>query len=423
MLKDAQGLDVTTDSEQAIAAIAAHVEQCLCYRDRAESSILQAVAADPTCILANAHAAAYYLAQENAGSHQQALSYLNEAQKRLKRANERERLYVLATEAWAGGKIDWAIACCEELVVRFPRDILAVQRGQYHYFYMGDHAALMGIAGNALVANPNNTYLLGMLAFGLEQCDRLSEAERIARFAVDMNRYDPWAHHAVAHVMETQGRYEEGIVWMENLADVWEDCNSMLYTHNWWHVALFYLAKGDSAKVLSLYDDRIWGRAQKSSPKDQVGAISLLLRLELKGIDVGSRWQELSTYLCPRIHEHALPFQDLHYVYALARANHLDLAREMISSMEAHTLTVQPCLQKAWQEVALPVAKGAIAHAIHDWKKSVRELKPVLSRLHEVGGSKAQRVLFEQIYADASKQAMLEGGRYFYPRHAQAIAS
>ncbi|MEE3718331.1 tetratricopeptide repeat protein [Tumidithrix elongata RA019] len=423
MLKDAQGLNVTTDSKQAIAAIDAHAKQCLCYSDRAESSILQAVAADPTCILANAHAAAYYLAQENAVSHQQAIPYLLDAKNHIAQATERERLYVLATEAWAKGKIDRAIAYCEELVVRFPYDILAVQRAQYHYFYMGNKIGLMCIAGNALAADPSNHYLMGMLAFGLEQCDRLSEAERIARFAVDMNRYDPWAHHAVAHVMETQGRYEEGIVWMENLADVWEDCNSMLYTHNWWHVALFYLAKGDSAKVLSLYDDRIWGRAQKSSPKDQVGAISLLLRLELQGIDVGKRWQELSAYLSPRIHEHALPFQDLHYVYALTRANHLDLTKEMILSMEAHALTVEPCLQKAWQEVALPVAKGAIAYALHDWKKSVKELKPVLSRLHEVGGSKAQRGLFEQIYADANKQAMLESGRYFYPRHAQAIAS
>lgn len=423
MLQDAQGLDVTTVSELAIAAIDNHAEQCLCYSDRAESSILKAVEADPTCILANAHIAAYYLAQENAVSYQQAIPYLREAKKRLAQANERERLYVLATEAWAMGKIDRAIACCEELVVRFPNDLLAVQRGQYHYFYMGDKVGLMCIAGNALASNPSNLYLMGMLAFGLEQCDRLPEAERIGRFAVDMNRRDPWAHHAVAHVMETQGRNEEGIVWMENLADVWEDCNSMLYTHNWWHVALFYLKKGEIAKVLSLYDDCIWGKAQKSSPKDQVGAISLLLRLELKGTDVGVRWQELSTYLVPRIHEHALPFQDLHYVYALTRANQLNLAREMILSMELHALTVQPNLQKVWQEVALPVAKGAIAHAIHDWKKSVRLLKPVLSRLHEIGGSKAQRVLFEQIYADARKQFVIQGDRYFYNRQSQVIAS
>lgn len=204
--------------------------------------------------MANAHTAAYYLAQENALCYQQALPFLREAKKYLPQANERERLYVLATEAWSLGKIDQAIACCEELVLRFPQDILAVQRGQYHYFYQGNRAGLTSIAETALDTNPDNHYLLGMLAFGLEQCDHLSEAKHIGHWAVDLNRRDPWAHHAVAHVMESQGRYEEGIIWMENLADAWEDCNSILYTHNWWHIALFYLSKGYQSKVLSLYD-------------------------------------------------------------------------------------------------------------------------------------------------------------------------
>ena len=106
----------------------------------------------------------------------------------------------------------------------------------------------------------------------------------MARKATAMNRHDPWAHHAVAHVMETQGRVNEGITWMESLADTWENCNSMLYTHNWWHVALYYLEQGEKDKVLELYDNRVWGIAQKESPKDQVGAISLLLRLEYAGL-------------------------------------------------------------------------------------------------------------------------------------------
>jgi hypothetical protein len=94
-----------------------------------------------------------------------------------------------------------------------------------------------------------------------------------------MNRNDPWAHHAVAHVMEMQGRLDEGIAWMESLCDTWENCNSMLFTHNWWHIALYYLEKEDIAKVLTLYDNYVWGRAEKDSAKDQVGAISFITSL------------------------------------------------------------------------------------------------------------------------------------------------
>jgi len=57
--------------------------------------------------------------------------------------------------------------------------------------------------------------------------------------------------------METQGRLEEGIAWMESLADTWENCNS-LYTQ-WWHIALYYLEKEEIQKVLELYDTYVWG--------------------------------------------------------------------------------------------------------------------------------------------------------------------
>ncbi|NEQ29089.1 MAG: tetratricopeptide repeat protein, partial [Microcoleus sp. SIO2G3] len=205
----------------------------------------------------------------------------------------------------------------------------------------------------------------------------LKEAEAIARQAVAINRDDPWAHHAIAHVMETQRRTEEGIAWMEQHSDTWERCNSMLYTHNWWHLALFYLTK-NLQSVLPLYDQHVWGYANRSSPKDQVGAIALLLRLELRGVNVGDRWSEISRYLFPRIHEHALPFQDLHYIYALARAEHFEQAAEMLRSMQAHTHTIRPDLQQAWREVAVPAAHGMIAHAKADWSTAIAQLKQIL---------------------------------------------
>ena len=75
--------------------------------------------------------------------------------------------------------------------------------------------ALLAIAEKVLPANRENHYLYGMIAFGLEQCHRLDEAEAVGRMAVAMDRNDPWAQHAVAHVMEMQGRLEEGIAWNE----------------------------------------------------------------------------------------------------------------------------------------------------------------------------------------------------------------
>ena len=401
----AQKLDVTTDSSAAIAAIDHFVDQALSYGNAAEAAILRAIAADPTCAIAHAYAAAYYLSHECKAGWQQATPYLQAAQRYAPQTSLREQLYIQAIAAWADGEIDRAIAYHEAIAVQFPQDLISVQQGQYHYFYQGDKAGLLHIAEAVLPANRENPYLQGMMAFGLEQCHRLEEAERWGRQATEMNRYNPWAHHAVAHVLETQARFEEGITWMERLADTWELCNSMLYTHNWWHVALYHVQRQDFQTVLELYDRQVWGRAQTSSPKDQVGAIALLLRLELRGVDVGDRWRSLAHSLLPRIHEHALPFQDLHYIYALVRAGKADCAQDMLLSLEAHAQTCTPPLQQAWANVALPAARGMVAHAQANWQQAIAHLKPVLPKLWAIGGSHAQRQLFDQIYLNAVQQA------------------
>jgi tetratricopeptide (TPR) repeat protein len=342
-----------------------------------------------------------YLSHESADSRLKALPYLKAAKTYKAKATDREQLFISAVEAWAIGAIDQSIAYTEAIAAKYPRDVIAVQLGQYHYFYQGNKERLLQIAEKVLPANPENHYLYGMIAFGLEQCHRLDEAEAMGRRTTQLNRYNPWAHHAVAHVMETQGRLEEGIAWMESHSDTWENCNSMLYTHNWWHIALYYLEKLDFQKVLALYDTHVWGRAWKESPKDQIGAIQVLLRLELRGIDVGKRWEKLVPYLTRRIHEHALPFQDLHYVYALARAGQIELVNEMLLSMNEYAKTAKPYMQRTWIEVVLPAAQGMVAHARGHWETASVQLGSTLSYLYAIGGSHAQRDLFEQVYLDA----------------------
>ena len=60
-------------------------------------------------------------------------------------------------------------------------------------------------------------------------------------------------------------------------------------THNGWHLALYLIDRGDTAQALALWDERIWGVGQEYS-QDQIGAVALLARRELRGVDVGARW-------------------------------------------------------------------------------------------------------------------------------------
>ena len=399
MLTDAQGLAVTADSPDAIGCINQFANQLLGYGKEA-AIVLQGVAADRTGVLVNAHAAALYLFGETTAAHKQALPCLQVAQARVMQATDREQLYVRAIAAWADRDLDRALAYHEALADRYPRDLISVFIAHYHYFFRGDNWALLRLIEKVLPANRENHYVHGMLAFALEQCYRLEEAEVVGRYATQMSRRDPWAHHAVAHVMETQGRVDEGIAWMESLADTWEDCGSF-FCHNWWHVALYYLSREDYPHVLNLYDRQVWGRAAKDYTQCHVDAIALLLRLELRGVDVGDRWQMVGGHLPEHLHDHILPLIDTHYAYALVRSGQIDLAHSLLDSMERNAAIAKPSMQSTWADVVCPTAKGMIAHAQGDWSTAIAHLRHAMPRLQVVGGSHAQRNVFEQVYLNA----------------------
>ena len=149
-----------------------------------------------------------------------------------------------------------------------------------------------------------------------------------------MNRDDPWAQHAVAHVLEARGEPAAGLEFLSALSGTWDRCSSFMYTHNWWHTALFRLDMDGAAASLALFDERVWG-VRKNSVQDQVNAVSLLSRLELRDVDVGARWVDVAAHVRPRIHDRQNAFLDLHYLYALARAGEDEAVAEILTGMEA----------------------------------------------------------------------------------------
>src|ERR687886_2027173 len=99
MLRDYQGLEVTTDSPEAIAAIDRYTDQALAYGKDAVA-VFKGIEADPECAIANAHAAALYLSHECADSRRKALPYLEAARRYKHKTTEREQLFVSAVENW-----------------------------------------------------------------------------------------------------------------------------------------------------------------------------------------------------------------------------------------------------------------------------------------------------------------------------------
>ncbi|RYF54169.1 MAG: tetratricopeptide repeat protein, partial [Comamonadaceae bacterium] len=305
--------------------------------------------------------------------------------------------------AWVAGDIDQAIRLHHEQASEFPRDLVSIKLGQYHCFNTGDCPGMLKLALAAVPAAGEVPYLHGMLAFGYEQCHLMRNAERSARHAIAMCRKEPWAHHALAHVMLTEGRLSEGLAFMQDVRGTWTGLNSFMVTHNWWHVALFLIDLGRDAEALDVYDREVWG-VVKDYSQDQIGAASLLARLELAGIDVGDRWQDLADHLTQRTRDQVLPFLDLQYLYGLARAGRPE-ADLLLRNIETFAPKAPASTRAAWEHVCLPAAHGLMAHARGDAAGAVEALGLALPRLVQIGGSHAQRDLFEQVYLDALVRA------------------
>ena len=345
--------------------------------------------------------AALHLFAEDAQATANARPFLQRAQARQAHANARETLWLAAIEAWADGNTPLAAQRLEALVQNHPRDLAALKLAHYHAFNLGDSPAMLRMALTAQPHCADVPYFHGMLAFAYEQCHLLRQAEGAARHAVQLRFKEPWAHHALAHVLLTEGRVGEGLDFMQSASGSWSGLNSFMQTHNWWHMALFLIEDERHDEALQLHDRQVWGVVPAYS-QDQIGSISLLARLELEGLDVGHRWQQLVPYLLPRQHDHVLPFLDLQYLYGLARAGQWDAAQQLLASMQRHAQAqAHPQLRAIWQDVCLPAAQGVLAHAQGQYQQAARQLGPLIARLVEIGGSHAQRDLFTQLYWSA----------------------
>ncbi|MDD0816378.1 tetratricopeptide repeat protein [Curvibacter sp. HBC28] len=357
-------------------------------------------AAQDSSPLVQAYAAALHLFAENAQAARHARPFIERAQAQASGATEREQRFIAAVAAWVDGDLARAVALHEEQARQHPRDLVSLKLGQYHLFNQGDSPGMLRLALACAAAAADVPQWHGMAAFGYEQCHLLTEAEHAARQALSDCPSEPWAQHALAHVMLTQGRHVEGRDFLRAAHGGWGVLNSFMRTHNWWHLALFELELGAHEAVLTLYDQQVWG-VEKSYSQDQINAVSLLARLELAGVDVGPRWQDLGHHLSQREHDHVLPFLDLQYLYGLARAGRPAQAHAWLDSLQAHAEQVRGPLKNAWRDVAWPAAQGLLAHAQGDHAEAAQRLGTALPRLLETGGSHAQRDLFSQIHLDA----------------------
>lgn len=313
--------------------------------------------------------------------------------------NDREQKHVDILRAWSRNLTDEALKRAESLLRDYPKDILALRVAHYLHFYAGAAADMRDSVSRSLaVWKPNEPfygYLLGMQSFGLEEAGDYEAAERTGKQAVDINGEDIWAAHAVTHVFQMQERYREGIPWIDHLRANWARSNNFVY-HLYWHKALLYLGLGQPESALQLYDDLLEAPIADDFYLDVCNAASLLWRLEMAGIDVGDRWHALHDISARRVTDNELLFASLHYLMTPAVLRDHDTIRKAVTRFDEWS--EEPTTQgEICRLIGRPLATALIDIGLGEHAKAADTLAAVRDDIYLIGGSHAQRHLFDEL--------------------------
>ncbi len=323
-------------------------------------------------------------------------------------ANERELMHMRALNRWADRDFTGAAKAYCELSSAYPRDLLALQAGHQAAFFTGHQTGLRDGIARALpywsVDMAGHGYVLGMLAFGLEECGEYEAAADAGCRAVSLDGSDSWAAHAVAHCHEMEGKAPEGISWLNATSSGWAEGNVLAY-HNWWHLGLFHFESCDWARVIEIYDTHV-ARETGAPALELVDASALLWRLWLAGVDIGNRADVIADAWDATLGSEAgyYAFNDFHAAFARVAAGRIHQADDHIAALEvragrgaSHDSVVA--------KVGLPLVRAIYALGAGDAAGALDLLERARGQEMLAGGSNAQRDVFAQTLMAAAERA------------------
>jgi tetratricopeptide (TPR) repeat protein len=315
----------------------------------------------------------------------------------------RDAAHHQAASAWARGDLEAATRHLEGALLLNPRDLLALKVAQDLYFFLGDGVNIRDVAARVRSAWPRGApgagYVEAMYAFGLEECGDYRAAERHGRAALDADRRDVWAAHAVIHVLEMEGRQLEGISFVRGSAPDWGP--SYFAPHNWWHHGLFHLELCREPEAVAVYEGPLT-ELGLANPLYQVDAASLLWRLSLQGTYLGKHAEELADAFEETLGDSTYCFNDWHAVMALGLAGRLSTAKRLLADLPGSaTGTNKTTLERA----GLDVTRGFLAFASGEHKLAAELLSQARPNASVVGGSHAQRDVIDLTLLAAASAA------------------
>ncbi|MCB9958742.1 MAG: tetratricopeptide repeat protein [Rhodospirillaceae bacterium] len=404
---DCRGVPLSTDDPVLIAELERIHEDSLAMRGDPVADVARLLRRQPDFVFALCFKAGMLTQSMETRVYPDLVAAVEAAEALWARANDRERGHIRAVRAWVEGDFHGAVQHWDGVLVENPRDLLALQLVHLTGVLLGDITNQRDCVARVFPAwdesVPGYGYVLGYYAFGLEEMRDFSRAEECGRRALALNHKDAYAIHAVAHVMEMQGRQGAGIHFLRERAPDWAPGN--FSNHLWWHLSLFHLDLDQVDAVLRIYDDQLRAADPSGDRYQELDAAALLWRLTLLGVDVGSRWTALADKWAHAATDTLYAFNDVHAMMTFVADGRMDLAHTLLTANERYVEHAGDANVAMSRIIGIPFCKALCAFARGDYASTVATLMPLRYRTHRLGGSHAQRDILNWTLVEAALRA------------------
>ena len=404
--QDARGVPVSLCKPESLDDFETALLQFQTYFGDPVETLGKTLENDPEFVLGHIFLASALLMMSERQYIPMSREHIEAAESLAGKANDREKRLTLAARQWMEGHWDRASLTWDHVLADFPRDAMALQLGHLTDFYRGDCFNLRDRIGRAMSqwdkSVPGYSYILGMQAFGFEECNQYDKSEARANEALDIEPRDGWSVHALAHTLEMLGRYEEGKVMYTSREQDWAPDNGFAF-HNWWHLALYHLEHEDFDSALALYDKQIL--PEESDVSLQLcDASALLWRLYLQSVDVGERWDRLAGLWAAKtsVENGYYAFNDMHAVMSLVGAGRFDAANEVFTAVRSAAGDNIGVTAMMAGDVGVATCDAMIAFGQRRYDHAIDKLLPIRTIAHRFGGSHAQRDILTQTLTEAA---------------------
>lgn len=405
--RDARGVPISYGARQAIDGLERALDAALAFRGDAISIIDEVLADHPDFVMGWLFKTAWLTQAMETRIYPDMVAALAEAEKRMANANDRERGHYAAVKAWVEGDFFGAVQHWETVLTAEPMDLFALALVHYTDVLLGDVVGQRDVV--ARVYNlwdesvPGYEFVLGFYAFGLEENRDFAHAEELGRKALALRPDNPYAVHAVGHVMEMCGRQSGGIRFMTDHVDRWGTSN--FANHLWWHTALFHLDIENTANVFDIFDQHLCSAGKQGDKYEELDAVALLWRMNLIGADVGDRWVHLANKWTPAAKDTLYAFNDVHAMMAFVAAGREDAQKELLSANERYVENASDANVAMSREIGIPFCLAVQDFQAERYGECVDRLLPVRYRTHRLGGSFAQRDIIGWTLLEAALRA------------------